>query len=183
MPSRPAVPMTAPGDAYRQRRTCLAAALARPMVIFAGHAPARNYPTNPHVFRAGSSYRYFGGPPVENAALLIEPDSDGDDGCTLLRTPPGPDDVLWFGEMPDDGALATAAGLRADGVVDSDRLETLLAGREAAAVAPPFPYTLAWIAQLGLLGADEEELRAIINLRLIKDEHELAAMRRARGCP
>jgi len=171
--------MTAPAEAYRQRRARLAAAITRPMVIFAGHAPARNYPTNPHPFRAGSSYLYFGGPPLENAALFIEPGSDGDDGCLLLRSPAGPDDALWFGEVPSDEALAAAAGLGRNRVAGSDRLEALVAGREAASVAPPYPETLAWIARLGLAPANDDELRAIVNRRLIKDEHELAAMRRA----
>jgi Xaa-Pro aminopeptidase len=149
------------------------------MVLFAGHAPARNYPTNPHYFRAGSSYLYFGGPPLENAALLIEPGGDGESGCTLLRPPPAPDDALWFGEMPSDESLATAAGLAVKRVVDSERLEALVRGHETTYVAPPYPDTLAWVARLGLAPASEEELRAIVNLRLIKDEHELAAMRRA----
>ena len=48
--------MTAPAEVYRQRRARLAASLSRPLVVFAGHAPARNYPTNPHPFRAGSTY-------------------------------------------------------------------------------------------------------------------------------
>lgn len=171
--------MTAPADVYRRRRRHLAASLTRPMLIFAGHAPARNYPTNPHFFRAGSSYLYFGGPPVENAALLIEPNSEGGAGSTLLRPTPGPDDALWFGEVPSDAALAAAAGLRRVGLADPQRLETILAGRQAATVAPPFPDTLARIARLGLPSASPDELRAIIDLRLIKDQHELAAMRRA----
>ena len=179
MINEPAIDMTAPPDVYQQRRARLAAAIRRPLVIFAGHAPARNYPTNPHPFRAGSSYLYFGGPPLENAALLIGPGGDGDHGCTLLRPPLGPDDALWFGEIPSDDALAFAAGLRADRVVDSDQLERLLAGREAASVVPPYPDTLAWAAQLGLAKADDDELLPIIHQRLIKDEHELAAMRQA----
>ena len=149
------------------------------MVIFAGHAPARNYATNPHAFRAGSSYLYFGGPPLENAALLVEPGSDGAAGCMLLRPPAGPDDALWFGEIASDESLAAAAGLPPGGLADPDRLPALLAGREAASVTPPQPDTLAWVAQLGLSPASEGELLAIVELRVIKDEHELAAMRRA----
>jgi Xaa-Pro aminopeptidase len=146
-------------------------------VIFAGHAPARNYATNPHRFRAGSSYLYFGGPPVENAALLIEPGGDGAAGCTLLRPPMGPDDVLWFGDVPADEALATAAGLRPDAVVDTERLDSLLGGRGAAAVVPPYPDTVAWAARLRLDQPGDNELLAIIHQRLIKDEYELAALR------
>ena len=179
MTDQPGPAPTAPPDVYRQRRAHLAASIERPIVIFAGHAPARNYATNPHFFRAGSSYLYFGGPPLEHAALLIEPGSDGSDGSLLLRPPAGPDDALWFGAISADEDLAAAAGLNVENVVDSDTLEPRLAGRKAATVAPPYPETLASIARLGLPAASDDELRAIINQRLIKDEHELAAMRRA----
>ncbi len=179
MTDKAATTMSAPGEVYRRRRARLAAGLERPLVIFAGHAPARNYSTNPYPFRAASSYLYFGGPLVENAAWLIEPESDGDEGCTLLRPVPGPDDGLWIGEVPDDEDLADAAGLRREAVVDLDQMDKLARGREAAAIAPPQVDTLAAVAKLGLPRANDEELRAIINLRLRKDEHELAAMRRA----
>jgi len=171
--------MTAPPEVYRQRRARLAKELRRPLVIFAGHAPARNYATNPHVFRAGSSYLYFGGPPLEHAALLIEPGSDGDAGCTLLRRPAATDDALWFGEIPSDAMLAEAAGLSRSRIADADKLASLIGGREAGSVVPPCSDTLAQVARLGLTPAGEDELRAIVNLRLIKDEHELAALRRA----
>ena len=179
MSDRTAVRMTAPSEVYRQRRAQLARALTRPLLVFAGHAPARNYAANAHYFRAGSSYLYFGGPPLENAALLIEPNSDGNNGCTLLRQPAGPDDALWIGRMPADQDLAVAAGLDLNRLADADKLKTLLAGRAAAGIVPPYPDTLAWSVHLGVHPANSQELAAIIKLRLCKDEHELAAMRRA----
>ncbi|HUU22453.1 MAG TPA: aminopeptidase P N-terminal domain-containing protein, partial [Phycisphaerae bacterium] len=134
---------------------------------------------NPHPFRAGSSYLYLGGPPIEGAALLIEPGTDGDDGCTLLRPPPGPDDALWMGPSPSDAALAAAAGLAQARVVEPEMIELLLAGRAGTAVSPPCAATHAWLGSLRVPPASDADLLAIINLRLIKDEHELAAMRRA----
>lgn len=174
------LPMTAPPAVYRARRARLAGAIRRPLVLFAGHAPARNYASNPYSFRAGSSYLYFGGPPpLEHAAWLIEPGADGDDGCMLLRVPLGPDDKLWFGDVPSDEALAEAAGLRRDRIAGPDGLSDLLGGRAAGGIAPPFPGTLERCRKLGIAPANDDELRAIIEQRLIKDEHELHAMRRA----
>lgn len=173
------IPMASPPEAYRARRAILAKSLTRPLVIFSGHAPARNYPANPHHFRPGSSYTYFGGPPLEHAALLIEPESDGDSGCTLLRPAPGPDDALWLGAIPDDAAICQATGIRWDGLGDSNQLAALLNGRDAGAIIPPYRDTLTEAARLRLKSANEDELLAIINLRLCKDEHELAAMRRS----
>jgi Xaa-Pro aminopeptidase len=176
--------MTAPDDVYRKRRAQLAAVLRRPLLMCAGHAPARNYPDNTHHFRAGSSYLYFGGPPLENAALLIEPGSEGEAGCMLLRPPPGEDDALWLGPTPDDEDLAAAAGIGAEHVMDAEHLQELVSGAVAAYVAPPFPNTLAWVRAAGLEEPEGDELLAIIDQRLCKDEHELAAMRVAAqvGC-
>ncbi len=171
--------MTAPRDVYRHRRATLAAGLARPMVICAGLARARGYATNTHPFRAGSSYLYFGGPPIEGGAWVIQPSSDGDEGCTLLRPVAGPDDALWTGSGPSDDALASAAGLRSANVCDPDRLETVLAGRVACVIAPPCPTTQTWASAAGLEPPQPDELMGVIRQRLVKDRHELAAMRRA----
>ncbi len=171
--------LTAPPDVYQKRRALLAKHLTRPLVLFAGHAPARNYPTNPHRFRASSSYLYFGGPPLEHAALLIEPGSDGDAGCTLFRPTFGPDDILWFGDVPTDDDLADASGLNTASFAQPDTLRVKLAQTNAAAIIPPHPQTIAQARDLALAAANDDELRLIINQRLIKDEHELAAMRTA----
>ena len=171
--------MTTSAEEYRARRARLAALIRRPLVILAGHAPARNYATNPYPFRAASTYLYFGGPPVEHAAMIIEPSSDGDDGCTLCRPAPGADDPLWLGETPSDGILADASGIAWPRIVDCDAAEPLLAGRKAAGIVPPYPRSIARAERLGLDAPTEEEMLAIINMRLIKDAGEIAAMRQA----
>ncbi len=175
----PTLRATAPPEVYRRRRARLAAELTRPLVLFAGHAPARNLPSNAHPFRAGSSYLYFGGPPVENAVLVIEPGSDGDAGCILVRPTWGVEEAIWIGEPPADDALAGAAGLAPSRLIAPDGLAPLLAGRDAAFLSPPAPETLALAARLELAPANTDERAAIVTLRLVKDEHELAAMRRA----
>ncbi len=171
--------MTAPAAVYGQRRAILARELTRPLVLFSGRARARNYQGNYHAFRAGSTYLYFGGPSLEGAALIIEPKSNGSDGCTLLRVPPASDDALWHGVMPDDASIADAAGLDTGRLADPDQLESVLGGREAAHVEVPCHTTVDWISRVGLLPIEEREQLAIIDMRLIKDEHEMAAMRRA----
>lgn len=170
--------LSAPPDVFQQRRARLAGRLRRPIVVFAGQAPPRNYATNPYPFRAGSSYLYLGGPPLENAALLIDPESDGGQSW-LLRVPAGPDDALWTGTVADDATLAHAAGIPAGTVADLDRLGGLLKNRPAAFVPTSFPGSAGLAARLGLSAADREELLAIIDMRVCKDDYELAAMRQA----
>jgi len=173
------IKMTAPPDTYKQRRARLAAAIKRPMVIFAGKARPRNYATNAHPFRAGSNYLYFGGPPVAGAAWVIEPGSDGDNGCVLVRPVADMEDAVWLGEMPTDEQLSSAAGVRTRKLAAPAELESRVTGRSVSFVAPPCPPTLRWASSLQMHEADPDELQAIIALRLTKDEYELEALRRA----
>ncbi|MCH7591520.1 MAG: aminopeptidase P family protein [Planctomycetes bacterium] len=171
--------MTAPPATYRDRRRRLAEKLQRPILLCAGRPSARHYATNTYPFRAGSSYLYFGGPPVCGAAILIEPGSDGEDGCTLVRDLLGFDDVVWIGATPSDTQLAEAAGLSKGDLLSPDQLPGRLRNRTAGLTAPPCPKTREWLTSLGATPAEPDELLAIIDLRLYQDEHELAAMRNA----
>jgi Xaa-Pro aminopeptidase len=84
-----------------------------------------------------------------------------------------------MGPSLPDAALAAAAGLSEPGVVDLEMTQLLLAGRLAVAVSPPCAATHAWLSALRIPPAGGGDLLAIIDQRLNKDEHELAAMRRA----
>ena len=174
-----ALPMVAPPEVYRRRRARLAEALKRPLVILAGQARSRNYAGNTYPFRAGSTYLYFGGPPIEGAVWLIEPGSDGNEGCALLRPTSTFDDAVWTGEPPGDDAVAVAAGISTSAIGPPCSIGSLLGGRRAAAILPPCPVSMEWARSLELELAEPEELLAIIDMRLVKDEYELAAMRRA----
>ncbi len=171
--------MTAPIETYRRRRARLADGLERPLVVFAGYARARNHAGLDYPYRAGSTYLYLGGPPIEGAAWLIEPGSDGQSGSTLIRPESGPDDAIWIGPSPSDDEIAAAAGVEAGKLASPDDLERLLSGRRAGAIIPPCPRTIEWAGALNLDRPEDDELRLIIDMRNIKDEHEVAAMRRA----
>ncbi|MFQ5495545.1 MAG: aminopeptidase P N-terminal domain-containing protein, partial [Phycisphaerae bacterium] len=153
--------------------------LQRPIVLLAGRARARQHATNLHRFRAGSSYLYFGGPPVPGAALIVEPGSDGVAGTTLVRQPAEFEESVWTGKPPDDADLARAAGLRDRALMAPDAVHDWLGDRVGSWVGPPCPPTLAWASSVGLEAARPEELEPIIELRLVQDEHEVQAMRRA----
>jgi Xaa-Pro aminopeptidase len=171
--------MVAPAEAYRARRAKLAQGLHRPMVILAGRAVHRNYEGNVHPFRAGSTYLYFGGPSIEGAGWIIEPGSDGHEGCTLLREVAGFEDVVWTGDCAGDDEIAAAAGIDVGRLVEPGDAANVLDGRGAGVISPPCLQTRAWADALGLTPASEDEIASVVAMRLIKDEHELAAMRRA----
>ena len=104
--------MVTPAQVYRQRRAKLAVLLPRPMVLLAGQPRARQYATNTHPFRAGSSFLYFGGPPVPGAAMVIEPGSDGNEGCALARPVIGFEEAVWIGDPLTDEQLASVDARR-----------------------------------------------------------------------
>ncbi|MBI5863173.1 MAG: aminopeptidase P N-terminal domain-containing protein [Planctomycetes bacterium] len=175
--SQPVFQMASPPDAYRRRRANVGKWLTKPLAIFSGHGQARNYPANVFPFRPASWFSYFGGPPLENAALLIEPGSDGAAGCAIFRTPSGPDDAVWMGPAPSDADVAAAAGLDTGVVFELDSLRARTGAAGAYFLAPPCVDTLAFIEKLRLKGLSDDEARRLIDQRLIKDEHELGAMR------
>ncbi len=169
--------MPCPPDVYRRRRAKLAAVIKRPMVMAAGHARSRNYPANTYPFRADSTYLYFGGPRVQGAGWIIEPGSDGDAGSTLVRPVMGFDDVVWVGEVPSDAELAAAAGVGVKNLCSPEEAKRRLSGTSASYIPTTCPHTSQGFALLRLQPATPEEKQPIIDLRLIKDELELKAMR------
>jgi Xaa-Pro aminopeptidase len=97
----------------------------------------------------------------------------------LLVPEPGPDDDVWMGEAPPRDDLAHAAGINLAHLHAPEHLSKALAGRPAAYVCPLCYRSQTWVAGLGLSPATPDELQPIIDLRLCKDEHDLAAMRHA----
>ncbi len=171
--------MPAPPAIYRDRRKEFADKITRPVVIFAGCARARKYATNVQPFRAASNYLYFGGPPIEGAALLIEPGSDGSTGCTLFRSRPDFDEILWTGDSACDEEISRASGIDIASLVEVDLLAKTVEKRDAQGLCPPCPTTSQWMNSANIQPAGAEVQLAIIELRLVKGEHELVAMREA----
>lgn len=177
--SSPTIELTAPADVYQARRAKLAAGLTRPLLILAGSPACRTYEGNTYPYRANSTYLYFGGPPLPEAALLIEPGSDGTAGVTLFRTPEGPDDAVWEGPRPTDDTIAQAAGLPISRLADRNAIGQRLNGKDAGFLAPPRLQTIESIAELSITPANDDERKRIVDMRLVKDATEIAAMRRA----
>ncbi len=169
--------MTAPPEVYQQRRAALGRNINRPTVFLAGFARSRNYIGAELPFRAGSAYLYFGGIPIEGAAWVIQPGCDGQAGCTLLRPPSGFDDAVWMGEAVADDVLARVAGVPISGIKDLDQIGAILSDRVAGGFVPPCLRATEWANACGLDAPTPEEYAAVADLRLVKDEHEIAAMR------
>ena len=169
--------MPAPPEVYQTRRARLAAGLSHPLVLFSGMARPRNLPAMTYPFRAGSHYLYFGGPSIEGAALILEPGSDGRNGCTLVRSTHGFESSVWVGPPLSDEEIAQAAGLTMSSLIEPSALQHSLAGRKAAFIAPPCAATEKLAATLQLEAAAADVRSLIVDIRLIMDEHELRQLR------
>jgi Xaa-Pro aminopeptidase len=180
-------PRTSP-DVFANRRRALAGRVPDLAVLFAaGRPPARNYPANPYVFRAASHFLYFGGPPVEGAAILVDRGR-----ATLFCDPPDPDDALWHGPRPSLEERASLAG--ADEARPLDELAAALDAVEApvATLPPQDAATAAWLGSLLgrtvepgsgarlVEGSDDGRLAdAVIALRLVHDAAAIEQLRTA----
>lgn len=156
--------------ALKTRRHKLMTALApkkTSALIFAGEAPARNYPANQYDFRASSHFLYLAGLPLPGAALLL----DTQTGKTVLFVPePLPDDALWHGALPSREALVAAT------LVDEVRY---LPALSASLSALPAVGRLPVLPASERKPADEHLIDAMTELRLCHDAAALFEIRRA----
>lgn len=148
------------------------------LILSASYVP-RNYPAEIYPFHQDATFRYFTGLTEPNAALLIK--ADGTE--ILFVTPPDPDDVIWTGPVPSPAMLAERAKI-AHTANYADLGKHLTAN---TLWIEPYDFQLklrlaTWLSvapnQLATL-ASRELGRAIIALRSVKDDDEVAELNEA----
>ncbi|MBO4350007.1 MAG: aminopeptidase P N-terminal domain-containing protein [Proteobacteria bacterium] len=162
---------------YTKRRQTLRAALPKGdiLILSAAYAP-RNYAANTYPFHQDATFRYFTGLKDPNAALLI--DDSGKE--TLFISVPDPDDVIWTGPVPSPRELADRAGIA--NTADYADLGKYLSPNTLWIEPYDFQLKLRLASWLGISAKDltvraSRELgRAIIALRSIKDDDEIAEL-------
>jgi Xaa-Pro aminopeptidase/Xaa-Pro dipeptidase len=176
---RPSVSSPCLADALRQRRQRLAIQINFPVILWSGQSSSRNYPANVYPFRASSHFLYFGGLPLNNAAIRLE-----EGRLELFMDDPTPADILWHGETLRRSQVAEQIG--ADATYPLAELSAYTDG--AATVAVQDDATRSLQAQLlnrpvspsnQPQGNDLELAKAIINLRLSHDAGAIAELRKA----
>lgn len=163
---------------YTKRRQSLRTALPHGdiLILSAAYAP-RNYAANTYPFHQDATFRYFTGLKEPNAALLI--DESGKE--TLFVSTPDPDDVIWTGPVPSARELAIRANIEC--VEDYSKLESHLTLSRTLYIEPyDFQLKIRLAQWLDIPvrelpdHASRELGRAIIALRSIKDEDEVAEL-------
>lgn len=168
---------------YSERRKRLAAQLGSGLLLFLGNDESpMNYADNAYPYRQDSTFLYFFGVDRPGCAALMDLDEGrtvvfGDD-LTL-------DDIVWTGAQPTVAELALRAG-----VTETAPLAQLPAqlgrGREVQFLPPYRPgHRVQLLRLLGLAPERQDAaaslafLRAVIDLRAIKSEEEVAELERA----
>ena len=163
---------------YAERRARLVGRVAGPIVLMGNDEATRNLPMNKHPFRQDSTFLYFTGCAIPNAAATID-----DAGYTLYLPEPAEDDPLWHGVVPSLAELGDRFG--ADQVKPIAHLETNINKSFKSLSVPSKSQNLKLENMLGdrfLFGdrhGDRELVEAVIALRRVKSETEIAAMREA----
>jgi Xaa-Pro aminopeptidase len=166
---------------HRERRLSLAARVGRPIVLLGNGRRARNLPMTELAFRQDSSFLYFTGCVLPDAAALIRPD-----GHTTVWLPaPDPADELWEGPAPSLASLRLALGV--DAVRDAAELDADLRALEPfATLAVADEAKNAWMTSIrggelrfGKLSGDDDLIDAVIQLRRPKSAAEIDELRRA----
>ena len=166
------------------RREALRALLPEGAILLLGNGQAsRNYEDNTYPFRQDSHFLYFAGLARPDLALLLLPDGTG----TLYVPAAHPDDVVWSGPQPSPADLAAQAGLARHAPLDSLAADLAACGR--VHYLPPYRASnrLLLADLLGLApaavadGASRELVRAVVALREIKSDAEIAEIETALG--
>ncbi|WP_308195597.1 aminopeptidase P family protein [Agromyces cavernae] len=176
----PGVPSGAAEAGVRHRARLGEALPGRVLAVAAGRAPMR-VNDNAHEFRADSDFLWLVGAPIEDAVLVLEPVAGGHDATLYLPAPfrPGDDGFfadplrgeLWVGPMPGLREYGDALGVR------TRRLEELELSADALLAGTPAASGPA--AALSARPRSAELNRVLAELRMIKDEWELAELRAA----
>lgn len=172
---------------YMARRQALRARLGSGLVLLPGNSESSsNYPNNTYMFRQDSTFLYFFGLNHPDYAGLIDLDTGeemlfGDD-CTI-------DDIIWMGPQPSLAEQAERVGVTQTAPLQAieTRLKKAIGQGRRIHFLPPYrgETTLRMAAWLGLRPerlseyVSVELAVAVVALREIKDDQEIAEMERA----
>ncbi|WP_404790200.1 aminopeptidase P family protein [Altericista sp. CCNU0014] len=162
-----------------QRRQKLGDRLNRPVLLWSGSAPPRNFPANRHPFRASSHFLYFAGVPLQEAVIHLHCGQ-----LTLFVEDATPADALWHGPSPQRSDIANCLGAAAAYPL----AELHQFARDAVTIPVQNPTARQHQSQVlgrpldeanALEGGDLELAEVLVELRLVQDNWAIAAMQQA----
>jgi len=171
-----------PAKVYTERRNRLRKELSSGLVLFPGNQEvAFNYPANTYSFRQDSTFSYFFGLDHPDLAGVIDLDGGID---TVFGNDVDIDDIIWMGKQPTMKDQSLLVGVENSFPLKelSEIVKTALLKGRKIHFMPPYRGEI--IIQLSDLldiphgdirsKASEELIRAVIKLRMVKEEVEVA---------
>ncbi|MFO7978983.1 MAG: aminopeptidase P family protein [Bacteroidales bacterium] len=169
---------------YLERRNRLRSKVKDGIILLMGNADSpMNYSSNTYHFRQDSTFLYFCGLDFQNLAAVVDVDNNQDiifgDDLTL-------DDIIWMGPQPSMQQRAAQVGV--DHTAPYSQLtevvqEALKKGRKVHFLPPYRADNKILLDNMLNIPPDqqkqqasEELIRAVVDLRSVKDEHEIAAL-------
>ena len=169
---------------YTERRNRLRSKVKQGVILILGNADApMNYPSNTYHFRQDSNFLYFFGLDYQNLAGVLDVDNDRD---YIFGNDVSLDDIIWMGPQPTVKEKASKVGVEhtqpfsdLGGFVQ----KVLDEGRKIHFL-PPYRSRNKILLDdlLGIKpGAQKEKasvelIKAVVDLRSVKDEHEIAEL-------
>lgn len=174
-------------DIYTKRRTELIKRVGNGIILLLGNSEAPcNYPSNTYKFRQDSSFLYYTGLNSPGLALLIDTESGEQ---ILFGNNADIDDIIWTGPQPSIEDFALSSGIEKTGQLsDLDiYVKTALSqGRKFHFLPPYRNYNRIFLNELTSFPIHElkgrasvELIRAIVEMRLVKEECEVAEIENA----
>lgn len=174
-------------DVYIERRNKLKSKLKGGLVLFLGNKEASfNYPDNTYHFRQDSSFLYFFGLDIPNLAGLIDLDSGKE---YLFGNDFSIDDIIWMGPQPKIKELSANIGV--ENTEALGQLENYLRNaknQDRNIHILPFYRGDSIIQFSNLLEINQAEaegyasmelIKAVVDLRSIKDKYEVEELIKA----
>ena len=174
-------------NVYTGRRDSLKQKMKSGLLFFPGNLEASyNYPANTYHFRQDSSFLYFFGLNQPDLAAVIDVDSGKD---YLFGNDVDMDDIIWMG--PQESMKDRAAKVGVENTAPMAKLSAFLIdavkkGRKIHILPTYRGDTVIQIADLLNINhnklkelVSEELIKAVVSLREIKDDYEIAEIEKA----
>lgn len=172
---------------YSDRRNRLKMKVKSGLVLFLGNTEASfNYPANTYHFRQDSDFLYFFGLDHPDFAALIDVDSGED---FIFGNDVDMDDIIWMGPQPTIKDLASKVGVnKTFPLLKLDEFIKDGLGKDRKIHFLP-PYRGENLIRIGSLlnvpptdirrQASQELIKAVVSLRIIKDDGEVQEIEKA----
>ncbi len=174
-------------ETYMERRRKLRELVGSGLIVLFGNNDSpNNYPSNVYKFRQDSSFLYFFGQHRDGLVGVIDADSGNE---ILIGNDIDIDDIVWYGSVTSVAQMAEECGVEASAPMAE--LEQIVKHATAAErkvhFLPPYRHdTMIQIMDLlGIHPSKQREaaslslIKAVIKLRSIKSEEEIAELERA----